>query len=114
MKAVSLLIFWSLPLLQTGGTGQSLTPVAAPHADFRISSALIRQARDVFFPGHPSGRRFFAPLCEEEDSLDDFFLDTGFLLSSSWRNLGRDGLSSLAHSQHDLLRSPSLSHPLRC
>jgi hypothetical protein len=114
MKVVSLLIFWSLPLLQTGGHGQALSHGDAPHAESHVTSAVIQQARDVFFPGDTSRGSFGASLCNEEDSLDDVFFDTGLLFSSLWRNFGRDDLSSLARSQHDLLRSPSHPHPLRC
>jgi hypothetical protein len=114
MKAVSLLIFWSLPLLQAGGHGQAASHGDAAHAKSHVTSAVIQQAREVFFPVDASGGNLGASLCDEEESLDDVFFDTGLLSSSSWRNFGRDDLSSLARSRHDLLRCPSHPHPLRC
>jgi hypothetical protein len=114
MKVVSLLIFWSLPILQTGGHGQALPHGDTPHAESHVTSAVIQPPRDLFFPGDTSRGSFGASLCDEEDSLEDFFFDTGLMFSRSWRNFGQDDLSTLACSPLDLLRSPSHPHPLRC
>jgi len=114
MKVVSLLIFCSFPFLQAGGHGQSLVRVGAPSGEAQVTSVVIQQAGDVCFHGDSTGGNANSFFWDGESPFTEDFFDTGFSISPSWRNPGRDDLSSLAHSHHDLLRSPSQSHPLRC
>jgi hypothetical protein len=114
MNVVSFLIFWSLPLLQAGGHSQSLPRAVALCADAYVTPLVVQHARDGSSPGDAGVGSPGDSLEDEEDSLEDLFFDTGFLLSPLWRDLGRDDRSALARSRHDLLRSPSRIHPLRC
>jgi hypothetical protein len=111
MNVVSFLILWSLPFLHAGGHGQSLHPADA-HA--HASPVFLQPAKELSSPGDPGMRSPGASLEDEEDSLEDDVLDAGLLSSPSWRDLGRVDRSALARSRHDLFRSPSRSHPLRC
>ncbi len=118
MKIVPLLIFWSLPLLQTGGVDRSPATCrrGASYAEIHVTSAVIQKTRDLDFPDDPAGGGLGSSLWDEdeEDSVEDMFFDTGILLSGSSRNLGRDDLSSLIRERHDLFRVPAHPHPLRC
>ncbi len=118
MKVVPLLIFWSLPLLQAGGFDHS--PACrfsdSSHAEAHVNSAVIQKTRDVFFPDDPGsgslGSSFWDE--DEEDSLEDIFVDNGLLLSGALQHPGPDDLSSLVRAHHDILRLPPSPHPLRC
>jgi len=117
MKVASLLILWSLPLLQAGGHDQPLCPgcaAGAPHAEAHVTPLAIQGTRDVALADDPSGGSLSSSLEDEEDSLEDGAFANGVLLPRSLWNLGRGDLSSLAHWRHDLLRIPSCPHPLRC
>jgi hypothetical protein len=118
MKIVPFLIFWSLPLLQTGGTDPSSATcrTGASYAEPHVNSAVIQKTRGPYLPDDPGGGSLGSSLWDEdeEDSVEDMFFDTGILLSGSLRNLGRDDLSSLIRAGHDLFRLPSHPHPLRC
>ena len=117
MKVASLLILWSLPLLQAGGHGQPLCPgcaAVAPHVEAHVTPLVIQGTRDVALADDPSGGSLSSSLEDEEDSLEDGAFANGVLLPRSLRNLGQGEFSSLAHGQHDLLRIPSFPHPLRC
>jgi hypothetical protein len=116
MKVTSFLIVWLLPLLQAGGYGQSPCRgyASRTHAEAHVASSMVLEARHVSFPDGPSSGSLGASFEDEEDSLEDGFLDGGLLLSRSWRDLARGGLASFAHLRHDLLRIPFHAHPLRC
>jgi hypothetical protein len=116
MKVVSLLILWSLPLLPTGDHAPSLPwgRGDARHAADHVNSPFIQHARDNSCPGDPFGGSLSGSLEEEEDSLEDVFLDSELLLSRMSPNRGPDALSSFAYEHQDLRRTPSQPHPLRC
>ena len=96
MKVVSLLIFWSVPFLFTftGGYGHSLSGrwSEPPHAMAHGSSAVIQNADDASFPDDSGGGSLGSSLWEEDDSLEDVFVNTGHLLTGSLRIRGRGEL----------------------
>ena len=115
MKIVPLLVFCSLSLVHSDGLVRSTGPFgrdishAAPH----VTSVVIQRARDVFFPDDLGvGSSLWDE--NEEDSVEDMFLDSGPCLFRSSRNPGLVGLSSLIRAHRDLFRKPSRPHPLRC
>jgi hypothetical protein len=114
MKSVSFLIFWLLPLLPSGGHDLSPSPGHPSRVVAHASSAVIESAASAYLFGDPSNRGLAASIFdEEEDSLEDFCLDSGSWPSPLWRNLGGDDLAS-SHPRLNLLRSPSHQRPLRC
>ena len=112
MRIVALLIFWSLPCLQSGGHEQSLLSgfTNAAHAENLFTAEVIERAGNDSLPGDPIA----GILAEDDDSLEDGSLDLALSTGWQWQTVGRDNLSSLAPLQHELLRIPSRSHPLRC
>ncbi len=116
MNVVSLLIYCVLSLLPSDGHGHSSyrSRGDVPHVDTDASSVVIQSSRDLFFPDDEGGGTLVASLWEEEDSFEDGIIDAGILPSGSWPDLGWDDFISLADWQHDPLRTPSHSHPLRC
>jgi len=116
MKVVPLLIFWSLPFLASGEHVQSPANgfVDGQLAKAHVQAAVILKTRDASSPADPSSRSLGGSLWDEEDSLEDVFLGTGFSLSGSLLVRVHDSLSALADGQRDVFRTPSHSHPLRC
>jgi len=110
MKLVTLLIFWSLPLLSTGRSDQ----LAPSHDRSHLNPAVIQYGSDQSSPGVPRFPSSGASLFDEEDTLDDVLFDTGLLLASSWRILLSDPFASMARSQRIIPRDPSCPLPLRC
>ncbi len=112
MKIIPLLILWSLPRLSAGEHGQSLPCVRkeARHAEVHVDPAVIQQAGNDSSPGDSSSRSLSGSLGDEEDSLEDVFLDADLSLTRSMRNRGRDALSSFLHGHHDCRRTLSLAH----
>jgi hypothetical protein len=116
MNVVSLLIYCSLSLFPSHGHGHSSYRDRGdvPHVATDASSVVIQSSRDFFFPDDQGAGTLGASLWEEDDSLEDGIVGAGILPSGSLRDLGWDDVTSLADWQHDPLRTPSYSQPLRC
>ena len=116
MKVTSLLIIWSLPLLQAGVHDHSLSCGRddIPHAEACVSSSAMPDAGHLFLHDDSSWVSPGVSLGDEEDSSEDDVLHGGLLLCGPWRLLEAADLSSSTHSRHELVRLPTPSHPLRC
>lgn len=118
MKVVPLLIVWSVSLLHAGDDDLTLSLRRSdpPRVQSQATSVVIQRTRDASFPDD-SGNGILGSSVwdeDEEDSVEDMFLDTGLLTSGSSPSTGHHDLSSLVRASHDLYRIPSYPHPLRC
>jgi hypothetical protein len=116
MKVVALLIFWSLPVLFTGEPGLSppLSASATAGAHLQVTPAVIQQPTEATLPGDPLKLSLGSPFWDEEDSLDDHFMDGGLAPDPlRWASV-RDSRFWFAHERCHFVRSHSRLLPLRC
>lgn len=116
MRTAALLMIWSLPFLQVGGhePGSSERLANAACAGNLIVPDVMHNASKHSCPSDPLTGILGRSMAEEDDSLEDDFLQVG--LPVAWQSQAprRVNLSSLAPSQDALLRSPARPYPLRC
>ena len=116
MRIGALLILWSLHFIQIGGheLGSSAHFAPADHAANHIVAGVMYGESEPSSPCDPLTGILGRSIAEEDDSLEDGFLDFGLPVGWQRQVPGRVNLSSLAPSQHALLRSPARPYPLRC
>lgn len=119
MKVASLLLIWSLPILQAGAHDHALhhdhdRADHAPRAGTRRAPRVMEGSRDASLPDAPRGGSPGLYVEDEEDPVEDGAFVDGFGLYRPWEDLGRGDISSLAQVQQDLPRIPPHPQPLRC